>query len=90
VIVTTIFPAGEIPLLRRLVWSEEIDQALEEINEFIRSLAQDQVIVFDAAEILADTHGQMKREYRLDELHLNVDGYEALNLELTQIIDRLE
>lgn len=90
VIVTTIFPTGEIPLLRRLVWSDEIDRAIEEVNDFIRNSAEDQVIVFDAAEILADTNGQMKREYSLDALHLNTYGYEALNLELTQILARLE
>jgi lysophospholipase L1-like esterase len=90
VVVTTIFPTGDIPLHRRLVWSDEIDQAIEEINHYIRTLGQDRVIVFDAAEILSDTRGQLRREYRLDELHLNEAGYEALNLELTPILHRPE
>ena len=90
VIITTIFPAGQVPLHRRLVWSEEITKAIEEVNHYIRGLAQDPVILFDAAVILSHPNGQMRREYRLDELHLNKEGYEALNLELIKILKNLE
>ena len=90
VILTTIFPAGQIPLHRRLVWSNEISIAIEEVNHFIRNLEQDQVIIFDAAAILLDTNGQMRQEYGFDELHLNEAGYEALNLELVKILNSLE
>ena len=90
VIITTIFPTGEIPFLRRLVWSEEIKEALDEVNSHIRNLVHDDVILFDAAGVLSNTNGQMRREYSLDELHLNYAGYEALNFELTKILKRLE
>lgn len=89
VIVTTIFPTGKIPLHRRLVWSDEINKAIDEVNNYIPNLTQDQVILFDAAAILSDTNGQMKREFSLDELHLNQEGYEALNLELIKILKDL-
>jgi hypothetical protein len=90
VILTTIFPAGQIPLHRQLVWSDTIHFAVKEVNRFIRDLAQDQVIIFDTAAILSDANGQMSPEYSSDELHLNEAGYEALNRELANILDRLE
>jgi lysophospholipase L1-like esterase len=90
VIITTIFPAGQVPLHRRLVWSEEISKAIDEVNRYIRDGAQDPVILFDAAAILSDPKGQMRKEYRLDELHLNKEGYEALNLELIKLLKRVE
>jgi lysophospholipase L1-like esterase len=90
VIITTIFPTGEIPFFRRLVWTNEIQKALDKVNSYIRNLAHDDVIILDSAGILSNTNGQMRKEYSLDELHLNEAGYEALNLELTKILKRLE
>jgi lysophospholipase L1-like esterase len=87
VIVSTIFPAGKIPLERRLFWSEEIEQAIAEVNAYIASLAGEQVIVFDAFSILADRQGQMLSEYQADELHLNEQGYVILNQRLIQLLD---
>jgi lysophospholipase L1-like esterase len=90
VIITTIFPTGEIPLHRRLVWSDDVDYAVEEVNNYIRGLAQNHVIVFDTAKILADTNGQIKQEYSFDELHLNAAGYQTLNPDLIEILENIK
>ncbi len=79
VVVSTILPAGEVPLERRLVWSDEVGKAVETVNDYIRALADDGVIVFDGYAVLADERGLMQRQHRKDELHLNAQGYEALN-----------
>jgi len=79
VIVTTIFPVGEVPLERRLVWSEDISQAVTKVNAFIAQLAGDRIVVFDAFSVLVNEEDMMKLNYSLDELHLNQLGYEILN-----------
>jgi hypothetical protein len=90
VIVSTIFPTGEVPLQRRLVWSDEIEAAIVDVNSFIRSLTMEKVVIFDAAALLSDANGKMKFEYSADELHLNQAGYETLNRELTLLLKAIQ
>ena len=90
VVLTTIFPVGESPLERRLYWSEAIPQSIDEVNGFIHSLAGEGVVVFDAFAILADENGRLAAPYRLDELHLNPAGYEALNREFVEVLQSLQ
>lgn len=79
VIVTTILPVGQVPIIRKPVWSDDIAQAIYEVNGYIDSLADDQVIVFDGFSAIANEQGLMAEDYRMDELHLNTQGYGALN-----------
>ena len=88
VILTTVFPAsGNVPLARKLVWSNDIYDAIREVNRFILSLKNQEVIIFDTASILSDPEGNTKLEYVYDLLHLNDEGYEVLNVELVQILE---
>jgi lysophospholipase L1-like esterase len=88
VILTTIFPVGEMPFYRQRFWSPEVDQAIDEVNAYIRSLAAPHVIMLDAYTILANSG--MKQQMYVDELHLNAKGYEILNRELTQVLAALK
>lgn len=90
VIVTTIFPISEVPLERRLFWSPEVAQAVDEVNVYIHSLEAPNVIIFDAFSILADENGHTRSEYAYDLLHLNITGYQALNRELAQVLATLK
>jgi lysophospholipase L1-like esterase len=91
VIMTTIFPFGEVPLARKPFWSDDIFTAVQEVNAYIKSLADDQrVIVFDPWPILADDRGMMRPEYRIDELHYNQKAYEKLNQEFTEFMKSLK
>lgn len=91
VILTTIFPtSGIVPLARRLVWSDDIYEAIDEVNNFILSYQDENVIVFDAADILSNPDGNTKDEYVYDLLHLNTNGYDALNLELVKLLEILK
>jgi lysophospholipase L1-like esterase len=83
--VTTIFPIGDFPLERKMFWSPAIATAIDEVNAYLRSLAAPDVIVFDAYAILSN-NGQLRAEYAQDELHLNADGYAALNRELEPVL----
>ncbi len=89
VILTTIFPLAEVPLQRKLFWSPDVALAIKEVNDFIYSLENKDVIIFDTTEILANEQGKVRREYRIDLLHINMAGYEALNEKLTPILKRL-
>lgn len=87
VILTTIFPAGKVPLERQVFWSNEINQAIADTNDYIKQLAGENIIVFDTFSLLADDQGLMLPEYRLDQLHFTQSAYNLLNQEL---ITRLE
>ena len=86
VILTTIFPVGEAPIQRKPFWSDDIESAVNEVNVYINTLAEDKVIIFDAFSILANSQGMMLQKYASDELHLNNQGYEILNKELVKLV----
>lgn len=88
VVVSTIFPIGKAPQDHTQVWSSDIDEAIVDVNRYIRSLATDQVLVFDAARLLSDKNGNLKQEYSPDGLHLNEAGYATLNSELVKLLER--
>jgi lysophospholipase L1-like esterase len=90
VMVTTIFPAGEVPLERKPFWSDEIGLAIKEVNTYIKTLADDKTIVFDTYSLLADRHGLMLPQYRSDELHFNQQGYTILNQELARQLAKID
>ncbi len=90
VIVTTIFPVGEVPLERKPFWSDDISRAIKEVNAYIATLAEEKIIVFDTFPILGDIQGMILPKYSSDELHLNAQGYEILNQNLSQILNTME
>jgi lysophospholipase L1-like esterase len=90
VIVTTIFPVGEVPLVRRPFWSETIAGAILEVNTDIKGLADKRTLVFDAFALLVDDRGLMARQYSADELHINGQGYAVLNQSLVRILSNIQ
>lgn len=88
VILTTLFPTGNVPWERQLFWSADVAKAVDEVNTFIRSLEKQGVIIFDAYSILAENN-VAREEYFQDTLHLNAAGYKALNIELGRILTNL-
>lgn len=86
VIVTTIFPPGDVPLERRPIWSPAIEPAVEDVNADLRTLASDKVIVFDAWKLL-EQNSKLRDGLGLDTLHLNEKGYELLNAKLTETLN---
>jgi len=89
VILTTVFPTGEPSLLRRPFWSAAIAAAVVDVNLFLQTLANDHVIILDSAALLSDTTGRLRPDYRYDLLHLNQNGYAALNIKLRSLLVRL-
>ncbi len=89
-IISTIFPVGEVPLARRLVWSDAIAPAVNQVNAYINSLRGDRTFVLDTVPLLANSQGVGLRQYQLDELHLNADGYTRLNQALLPLIQSIQ
>ncbi len=89
VVMTTIFPLSEVPLKRKLFGSPDIVvTAIKEVNNFIDSLENEDVIIFDTGDILVNQEGKVREEYSRDFLHLNQAGYKALNEKLMPIIKK--
>ncbi|MFB2839783.1 SGNH/GDSL hydrolase family protein [Floridanema evergladense] len=86
VILTTVIPAGEIPLERKPFWSSEIDRAVVEVNSYIHSLQAPNLIILDSYSLLEQNR---KNNYQ-DTLHLNSQGYEILNKELIKVLTKLK
>lgn len=76
----TIFPPGPVALIRRPVWSDDIKNSVVTVNaQVVDFCTKNNVAVFDAYAILDDGNGLVKKDYQLDDLHLNGNGYSALN-----------
>lgn len=86
VILTTIFPLGHVPLERQLFWSDEVSLAIVDVNNYLKSLASERVIIFDSFTILVDNTGNVRKDYQGDLLHINQAGYDALNMELKRLL----
>lgn len=91
VVLSTIFPVGKPSLEQKLTGeSVEVITAVREVNQYIRSVATDQVKVLEADRILGDATGSIVRvEYHEDFLHINKRGYDALNQELVRILSTM-
>ncbi|HPE61124.1 MAG: SGNH/GDSL hydrolase family protein [Thiothrix sp.] len=79
VLLTTVFPLGEVPLERRLFWSDAVAAAIREVNDFIRVQAGPGVHVLDTFALLQGEPDHIRPEYSRDLLHLNAAGYTVLN-----------
>jgi lysophospholipase L1-like esterase len=86
VIVTTIFPPGRIPLAYRPFWSDEIEAAVVAVNEQVRGMAGEGIVMFDTTPVLAASDGHVRPQYAADALHVNRAGYDALNEALIPLI----
>lgn len=86
VTITTIFPTARAPWERRPFWSGEVAVAVQDVNAFIHSLKSDRVTVFDAYRILVAADGNIDPAFSVDLLHVNANGYSALNRELAGML----
>ena len=89
VVLITIFPTGVVPIERWPVWSDRIPASIVHVNQFIAGQAGKGVVVMDGYSILADAHGQTRAEYSRDTLHINEQGYAALNVELEAVLSTI-
>ncbi len=85
-ILTTVFPFGELPPERRLLWSDDVFDALQEVNAYILTMGGEGVIIFDTYTILVGENGRLQQQYHFEFLHVNALAYEVLNEQLAKIL----
>jgi lysophospholipase L1-like esterase len=89
VIYSSIFPLGDIEVLRRPFWESTTIDSLISVNNEIRDYCQDSgFIYFDTYELLESqiSPGIVNKEYQQDFLHINADGYEHLSESLMDFL----
>ncbi|MDW8327896.1 MAG: hypothetical protein RMK99_15145 [Anaerolineales bacterium] len=72
-----IFPVGGVPPVRQPFRSPEV-AAVTLVNDFLRTLESENVRVSNTYALPA-RNGRLRPEFAHDELHLNAEGYAALN-----------
>lgn len=86
VILSTIMPSRAPIGIDRLYWSKAAETAVTTVNQYIRSLESENVIILDAYALLAEADGQLAIPYAADDIHINEAGYERLNQEVVQLL----
>jgi len=89
VVLVSIFRIGDLTLWRRPFWSNDVDAAVGDVNDFLRGLAGDGIVLFNADPVLDDARGKVRPEYQMDFLHLVPSGYAALNERLIPLVRAL-
>jgi len=94
VILSTVFPLGDVSIMRKAfgVREKPIIKAIDEVNNYIHSLADDKTVILDAYGLLKDLNSadetkKIAPHYSKDWLHLNASGYEMLNKELVNLLE---
>jgi lysophospholipase L1-like esterase len=89
VIISTIYPIGSTGQLRRFFGFNEtpIIAAVNEVNTFIRTLATENILIFDSYTLLKGEDDKIDKRFSHDWLHLNEQGYQHLNKHLVDILD---
>jgi lysophospholipase L1-like esterase len=82
VVLVTVFAIGDVAPWRRPFWSNDVRVAVREVNAFLSSLVGENVVLFDANAVLVDGHGDVRKPFQVDHLHLSPAGYAALNQSL--------
>lgn len=77
IIVTTIFPRGQLGFDDRMRWNDRVELAIADVNAYLRKTYPD---CFDSARLLGED--TVTTGLSVDLLHLNLTGYEVLNVQL--------
>jgi lysophospholipase L1-like esterase len=91
VVLTTLFPPGPVPVVRRVAWDPETLRYVDEINDVIRSATDgERVLLLDAHRLLVSPDARLAARYVNDDffLHVNRDAYDLLNRHLGQLLER--
>jgi lysophospholipase L1-like esterase len=86
VILITVFAIGDVSLVRRPMWSDDVAVAVREVNVRVRKMAADKVVVFDADPVLDDARDKIRPPFQYDFIHISPAGYAALNEKLVPIV----
>lgn len=87
-VLLTIFPVGNVPLMRRPIWSDDTLSEVQKVNGRWKQFQLPGVTVVDCDPIFS-VGGRMNHAYANSTLHLNDAGYKVLDALVEPIIHRL-
>ncbi len=87
-VLLTVFSPGPVDLHHKPLWSNDILQGVNQINEMIKGLKGPKITVVDCNDILV-LGPRVKPEYVQDTYHLTSAGYVALNGSLRPVLQKL-
>ena len=87
-LLSTIFPVASSDYDFWALGLESITPDVKAVNQFLRGLAGERVIIFETQNLLGDAD-QVKPAFAADMLHLNRAGYVALNQALTPVLEQI-
>lgn len=89
VIITTVFPLGDVSVVKKIAGIKEkpIINAIDVVNVYIKSLKDDDVLIFDSFSLLVANNRKINPIYSHDWLHLSKKGYQHLNQNLNKFIN---
>jgi len=92
VILTTIFPLGNVSFARKMLGIKEqpIIEAIDIINKHIKSLKFENTFVFDSFGLLVGKERKVDVRYSHDWLHINQAGYRHLNQNLEKFVNKMQ
>ena len=88
-IYSSIFPPGDIELLRRPFWEPTTIDSLMRVNDEIRAYCQENGFIwFDTYKLLENqsSPGTVKKDYQSDFLHINTGGYQLISEALQNLL----
>lgn len=93
-VLSTVFPVADVTDqpehsywgIRTPRAADQVNQAVMVVNTSLRMLKAPDVALLDAHALLSDEKGFLQSHYAKDALHLNEEGYAALNGELPQLL----
>lgn len=86
----TIFPTGKVEMKRKLFWNSKVEKAIVIVNDSILNYCKDlNIPVFDSYQMLLnEKDGRIKSDFEANCLHLNLNGYNYLSLELKRFLEQ--
>ena len=88
VILSTIFPLGNIPMREKIWGTNATTAAITQINNFIKQQASPTITIFDTAPRLTNGNQPIATHFQADYLHLNQTGYDHLNTHLLPLLKK--
>ena len=87
-VLLTVFSPGPVDLYHKSLWSNDIREGVDQVNEKMIGLIGPGITVVDCDAILSPDKS-VKPEYARDTYHLTSAGYVALNDSLNPILEKL-
>jgi lysophospholipase L1-like esterase len=78
VVLLTVIPPGRMGMVRRSLWSKEIDDAIAAVNAALKTLENKTIVVVDSGLLLGDGR-RVRQTYSTDDFHINASGYIQIN-----------